>query len=126
MLRDSGSAIPWVRKYWVRSAIRWRTSSRKSVTDWPMMLEWNCSRLVMHGRERRVPTAPPRLRSMLNRPEADAGLARTRCRRVATTVSGVMHQRLADGAHDIGQEELVAGVVQRHVDVHEAACGERC
>src|SRR3981189_3476272 len=33
-------------------------------------------------------------------------------------------QRLADGADDIGQPELVAGIVERHVDVHETTDGK--
>ena len=37
-----------------------------------MMLEWNCSRLVRIVPSVAVPTAPPRLRSMLVRPEAAA------------------------------------------------------
>ena len=53
-------------------AIRLRTSSRPSVTDWPMMLEWNCSRLVMTVASTAVPIAPPRLRSMLLMPDAAA------------------------------------------------------
>jgi hypothetical protein len=37
-----------------------------------MMLEWNCSRLVMMVASTAVPTAPPRLRNMLLMPEAAA------------------------------------------------------
>ena len=33
-------------------------------------------------------------------------------------------QRLADGADDVGHEQLVAGIVHRHHDVHERACRE--
>ena len=44
-------------------------SSRPSVTDWPMMLEWNCSRLVITVASTAVPIAPPRLRQHV----ADAG-----------------------------------------------------
>ena len=35
-----------------------------------MMFEWNCSRLVSTVASVAVPTAPPRLRNMLDRPEA--------------------------------------------------------
>ena len=35
-----------------------------------MMLEWNCSRLISIVASVAVPTAPPRLRSMFDRPEA--------------------------------------------------------
>src|SRR4029453_3800867 len=52
--------------------MRVRTSSRPSVTDWPMMLEWNCSRLVITVASTAVPIAPPRLRNMLLMPEAAA------------------------------------------------------
>ena len=35
-----------------------------------MMKEWYCSRLVKNVSSAAVPIAPPRLRSMLNRPDA--------------------------------------------------------
>ena len=70
-------------------AMRWRTSSREVVTAWPMMLEWNCSRLVMMVPSVAVPTAPPRLRSMLNRPDALAASLGA-MPSIAIAVSGVM------------------------------------
>ena len=69
-------------------AIRLRTSSRPSVTDWPMMLEWNCSRLVITVASTAVPIAPPRLRSMLLMPEAAAASCGA-ISPVVTEVSGV-------------------------------------
>jgi len=70
-----------------------------------------------------VPIAPPRLRSMLLMPDAAAASCGAMSP-VVSEVSGRQHHGLSDGAHDVGNEQLVAGIVRRHRRVHEAARGE--
>jgi hypothetical protein len=54
-----------------------------------------------------MPIAPPRLRIMLNSAEAEPAFSGS-MPAVATADSGAKHQRLADGADDVGPEQLVA------------------
>ncbi len=58
---------------------------------------------------------------------ADAGRGRGVLRRdTASCHRGQrgQHHGLTDGAHDVGDPELVAGIVERHFGVHKAAIGE--
>ena len=66
----AGSGNPCDMKYCCKSASRLRVADSTSDTDGVMMAEWNCSRLVKNVSIAAVPIAPPRLRIMLNRPDA--------------------------------------------------------
>ena len=85
-----------------------------------MTLEWNCSRLVAMVASKAMPKAPPRLRIMLNTPDA----APDSCRAMpamAMLVSGVSTTACPTARTMFGIQQLIAGVVGRHIGVHEAA-----
>ena len=69
--------------------MRWRVASLNSETEFIRMLEWNCSRLVIRVCRVAMPIAPPRLRVMLNRPEAEPAFSAS-MPALATTDSGVI------------------------------------
>ena len=72
-----------------------------------MMFEWNCSRLVSTVASVAVPTAPPRLRSMFDRPEA-APASLGAMPAVVIAVIGVSTSAWPMARTMFGIEELIA------------------
>src|SRR3954471_2593114 len=87
-----------------------------------MMLEWNCSRLVSTVASVAVPTAPPRLRSMFDRPEA-APASFGAMPAVVMALIGVRTSACPTARTTLGRKNWSGGV-ERERDVHEAARGE--
>ena len=91
------------------AAMRLRVASSNSETEFIMMFEWNCSRLVKEVCRATIPMAPPRLRITLNRAEAEPAFSPS-IPAVATAESGAKQRAWPRARTTFGHRSCGAAV----------------